>query len=99
MDRPPWPAGYEAILREYCRLLPADEELEADRFMRDLGVDSVSMLGLIVRIEETWEIELPLHLLNPQVLATPATLWAAIEEIVADPTGSCSGAPSRAVDG
>lgn len=77
----PWADEFEQVLRSHCRFAAPDEALDPDASFDALGVDSVGLLGLIVENEEAFQIEIPEQMLTSEVLATPATLWQAIQQL------------------
>jgi acyl carrier protein len=75
---PEWPNDFAQVIRARCRRLPVDSELAPDASLTALGVDSLEMVELIVGLEDAFGIEIPQHLLTPEVFATPGTIWAAL---------------------
>lgn len=76
-------ARFAALIREARPSQVRNEELDLDVTMANLGIDSLSIVHLIVRIEDEFEIVFPRGLLVPRVFTSPATLWAALSEFLA----------------
>jgi acyl carrier protein len=77
----PWADEFERILRSHCRFASPDEAVDPDASFDALGVDSAGLLGLIVESEDALDVEFPEYMLTGEVLATPATLWQAIQQL------------------
>lgn len=68
----------EPIIREHLPHLPADDPLQPDSNLADLGMDSLAVVALLVSIEEEFSMEFSDELLVPETFETPAALWDAI---------------------
>ncbi|MEV4466182.1 phosphopantetheine-binding protein [Micromonospora echinofusca] len=77
-----WPPAFEPLIRERSRLLSADAPLEPDQSLTELGVDSLEVVELIVNLETEFDIEIPPELLQPEVFATPGTIWNAVRSLM-----------------
>lgn len=55
----PWTTEFECLLRSHCRFVTPPESLDPDVPLATLGVDSLTLLALIVEIEARYSIELP----------------------------------------
>lgn len=67
------------------RYLPyADDSivLTPDLSLADHGLNSIEMVGLLISIEEIFEIKLPDSMLTPETFATPATLWRSLSAVL-----------------
>jgi acyl carrier protein len=76
-----WPGDFEAALRDSLPRLDEGAPLAPDVRLVDLGLDSMATVTLIVALEEALDLEVPDEILVPDVLATAASLWAAIEPL------------------
>lgn len=78
MTGPDWPDEFEKLLRNYLPLLGDDIPLAPTAVLPDLGLDSLSTIGLLVDVEESFEVQLPDDALTPSTFATPAALWSVV---------------------
>jgi len=77
---PAWPKEFDEVLRRFCRFANPDEEIDADAFFLELGVDSLAMLSLIVESEEALGVILTPDLLTAESLATTGGFWQLLRE-------------------
>ncbi|MEU8658431.1 acyl carrier protein [Actinoplanes philippinensis] len=56
------------------RKVTAQLDLHRDTPLADLGLDSMAIMGLVLRIEDLFKIEIDYTTFNLEVLRTPATL-------------------------
>jgi acyl carrier protein len=68
---------FVALLRTYLPLLDEGPVAE-DARLRDLGMDSIRTIDLLIGIETTFQISLPEGELNDETFATAGRLWRAI---------------------
>jgi acyl carrier protein len=73
-----WDEQFESLLRGALRFLPADEPLSPDLSTADAGLDSLSIVELLLAIEEAYDISVPDELLSSDTFATPTVLWNTI---------------------
>ncbi|MFJ4618045.1 acyl carrier protein [Streptomyces sp. NPDC088812] len=66
---------FESVLRQTLPFLDADSPLDADASLTELGLDSLTLLGLVAELEDRFAVELPDELLVMETFATPSTLW------------------------
>ena len=64
-----------ALLRPHLRYLDADADLPADASLRDLGLDSMASVALMLDLEDHFGCTLPDRLLTPETFASPTSLW------------------------
>ncbi|MEV0232205.1 phosphopantetheine-binding protein [Nonomuraea sp. NPDC050786] len=77
-----WDGSFEMVLRPHLVLLDEAAPVVSDLDLREAGVDSLALVELLVSIEETYEVEFPDELLIGDTFRTPATLWAAIADLL-----------------
>jgi acyl carrier protein len=77
------------LLRSFLPLL-GTAPLPEDARLRDLGLDSIQAVDLLLGIEDTFQISLPDRDLNDETFATAGGLWRA----VAGQLASLESAPS-----
>lgn len=73
-----WPEEFEKLLRSYLPLLRADGPLAPTVPLADLGLDSLSTVGLLVDVEDAFGVQLPDDALTPDTFATAASLWSVV---------------------
>lgn len=73
---------YERLMRSYCQFDNADDPLDADASMVQLGIDSAQIVGLVLELEDLFGIEFPNEYFTPEIFATPNTLWAAVKSML-----------------
>lgn len=64
-----------ALLRPHLRYLDADADLPGDASLRDLGLDSMASVALMLDLEDHFGCTVPDRLLTPEAFASPASLW------------------------
>jgi acyl carrier protein len=73
-----WPEAFVAALRANLDLTSGDGPIPENARLVDLGMDSVSMVALVMEIEDELGVRFPDELLMPETFETPATLWQAV---------------------
>ena len=73
-----WPSDYEQLLRAYLPMLPPDAALPANRRLTELGLDSLSTVGLLVELEDKLGVEVPDQALTAETFETAESLWAVL---------------------
>lgn len=69
------------ILRNHLKYLPAGQELMPDDRLRELGLDSMSAMALLLDLEDTFHLSLDDDSMVAGTFRTAATLWQAIERV------------------
>ncbi|BCY13288.1 phosphopantetheine-binding protein [Actinoplanes sp. L3-i22] len=77
-----WDAKFEEILRRFVPFLEADEQLEADTSLRDLGLDSMGIIEMMGVLEAEYDVRFRDDMLNMQTFATPGALWDGVSKMV-----------------
>lgn len=72
------PEQFSAILRRHLRYAQPGEPLAPDAPLRDLGLDSMAAVTLMLDLEDEFGVTFPDSELTRRTFATPAALWAAI---------------------
>ncbi len=86
----PWDDSFETVLRPHLMLLEPGMPIAADLDLREAGLDSLTLIEVLIAIETTYEIEFPDALLTGETFRTPGTLWTAISTIRDVPTGQAA---------
>jgi acyl carrier protein len=76
------PEEFSAILRRHLRYLQPGEPLAPDAPLRDLGLDSMAAVTLMLDLEDEFGVTLPDSELTRHTFGTPGALWAAFEAAV-----------------
>jgi acyl carrier protein len=71
-------AEFIAILRDHLKYLPADAGLAPDASLRDLGLDSMAAVTLMLDLEDAFGVTIPDGALTAATFRTPESLWAAL---------------------
>lgn len=80
---------FEAVLRKRLKYLAADAEIPDDAQLKDLGLDSMEAVELLLDLEDELGIVLPDEAMTAETFATASSLRAAVEAATADmPVGS-----------
>jgi acyl carrier protein len=82
-----WDATFEAVLRSVLPRLGPNDPLEPETDLRSLGLNSMGMVEVLVRLEGAYNTMLPDDALDHQTFSTPQNLWQAFAR-VADQSGS-----------
>lgn len=72
---------YRQLLVDSTPYLDA-EELELDSRLADLGVDSISLLQLIVQLEEAFDLSMPDEVFSPETFESVESLWLVISSLL-----------------
>ena len=77
-----WAPWFDATVRAQLSGVPAAEPLDPDRQLVAYGLDSFGWMAIATDLRP-W-VSLPDELLLPSTFRTMATLWAAVQEAMAD---------------
>lgn len=70
---------FEGILRRYLPHLRANQEMKPDLRLRDVGLDSLTMVELLSALEKEYDIRLDDQAMTVETFETPTTLWRAVQ--------------------
>jgi acyl carrier protein len=73
-----WPESFMTALRGNLGLVSEDGAIPGNARLLDLGMDSASLVALVIKIEDEFGVQFPDELLTPETFETPATLWQAV---------------------
>lgn len=65
----------ERLLRTQARFLAPGNNIDPDLSIASLGVDSLDIIELIVRLEGEFDLEIPIDQLTPESFSTPGSIW------------------------
>ncbi|MET0422597.1 MAG: acyl carrier protein [Actinoplanes sp.] len=77
-----WDAQFEEIMRQYVPFLDADETLDPDASLRDLGLDSMGIIEMMGALEAAYQVRFLDDMLNLHTFATARTLWQSVSQMV-----------------
>ncbi|GAB2608903.1 hypothetical protein Aab01nite_85340 [Paractinoplanes abujensis] len=77
-----WDDQFEDIMRRYVPFLDADEPLDPDAGLRDLGLDSMGIIEMMGALEATYHVRFLDDMLNLHTFATARTLWLSVSKMV-----------------
>lgn len=72
-----WPQEFEELLAEHLELEPGST-IDPDVPLNSAGLNSMAMVGLMLSLEEEFDIELPESDMTVEAFYSAATLWAAV---------------------
>jgi acyl carrier protein len=78
------PDSFQRLVRSRCRFIGPSGTLDPHASLAELGVDSLELVELIVDIEDTYGIEVPLEILTPEMFASASTIWLALRDLITD---------------
>lgn len=70
-----WNERFDELLRRHLPFLPADAVLNEDLSLRDFGLDSMGLVGLLADLEKDYEVRFVDDSLNLENFSTPGRLW------------------------
>lgn len=76
-----WPEEFDRLLRVYLPLQSQSMPLTAETSLPDLGLDSMSTVGLLVDVEDLFGVQIPDEQLRGETFATPAALWSVVAHL------------------
>ncbi|OLF13977.1 phosphopantetheine-binding protein [Actinophytocola xinjiangensis] len=79
-----WPAEFDKLLRTYLPLLSDGSPLTASTSLPDLGLDSMSTVGLLLDVEELYGVRIPDDQLRAETFASAAALWSVVANLRTD---------------
>src|SRR5262249_28656513 len=76
-----WDSRFETVLRAVLPTLSEQPRLDGDVCLRDNGLDSLSTVELLLRLETEYSVSIPDSLLTSDTFATPGRLWQALSQV------------------
>ena len=74
----------QGVLRQHLQLLPTDGSFDPNAELRELGLDSMTAISLLLDLEKAFEITFPDEMLEAETFRTAETLAAAVEKLIAE---------------
>jgi acyl carrier protein len=71
----------EQILRAHARFLAAGADIDPDLPLASLGVDSLDIIELVVKLEDMFDVEIPPDRVTPETFATPASIEQLLRQL------------------
>lgn len=78
--------AFRQCLREHL-VVPEGEEIELSTELRELGLDSMSAISLLLELEKTFSITFPDRMLAQEVFRTGTSLLETVQELLAQRSG------------
>ncbi len=72
------PAEFVEVLRPRLKYLRPAERLDPDAELRDLGLDSMASVSLLLDIEEAFDVMMPDEYLVEETFSTARALWTCV---------------------
>ena len=69
---------FVTLVRAHLQYLPPGDALAPTASLRDLGLDSLQSVELLIAVEDLFNFALPDDALTAQTFATPGNLWNAV---------------------
>jgi len=79
-----WDKTFENLLRGFLPFLGADESLDGDATLPDLGLDSLGIVELLAALENEYDVRFQDDALGKETFQTPAVLWKVLSGLVAE---------------
>ncbi|MDT0574244.1 phosphopantetheine-binding protein [Streptomyces sp. DSM 3412] len=76
-----WDDRFENLLRRYLPFLSADQPLERDVSLRDVGLDSLGTVELLAELENTYDVRFQDEALTKETFETPGVLWKTLSAL------------------
>jgi acyl carrier protein len=76
-----WDDNFESTIRQSLPYLSPEAPLGPDADLRDLGLDSVQMVGVLIAVENEYDIQFPDEMLTEETFASPGNLWRAVRSL------------------
>jgi acyl carrier protein len=75
-----WDGQFEAILRAHLPALSLAQPLDPDDPLRDLGLDSVGTLEILLALEDLYGVEIREESIGHDSFASAGHLWSAVRD-------------------
>jgi len=76
-----WDPKFEDAVRRVVPDLPADLPLRPETDLRDHGLDSVLVVGLVIELENAYDVRFPDELLVPETCRSLDRLWTTVDTL------------------
>ncbi|MFD0026475.1 phosphopantetheine-binding protein [Streptomyces sp. NPDC058382] len=73
-----WDTGFEQLLTSVLPRSTDSGPLDPALDLKKAGLDSMATIELLVRLEDTYDVEFPENTLTGATFATPAALWTVL---------------------
>jgi acyl carrier protein len=77
-----WDARYEAVLRPHLPFAEPDRALQSGDDLKDLGLDSMETIQLLLDLESFYGLTFPDELLTADTFTSVGGLWAAVSPLI-----------------
>lgn len=77
---------FEAVLREcLAGLIGPDEPLQESTDLTAFGIDSLTVVRLLVTLEETFGVTIPDEVITFEIFSSPGVLWNVLSGLMEEP--------------
>lgn len=77
-----WDKQFDELLRRHLPFLSAEEPLEEDTPLRELGLDSLAMVELLAALEGAYQVRFTDDALTLANFETPGVLWKTLSAML-----------------
>lgn len=70
------------LVKKYLKFWDKNKEIDVDENLKDLGLDSISSIQLLIEIEDTYDIIMSDEHLTDDTFSTISCLWKEVESII-----------------
>nr|ASV46807.1 HerS [uncultured bacterium]ASV47019.1 HerS [uncultured bacterium] len=71
------------ILRRHLRYLAPSDELEMETQLKELGLDSMETVALVLELEHEFGVTFPERSLRSETFASASRLWLEVDKLMA----------------
>lgn len=79
-----WPTLYEDCIRRNVPYLDQAKELLPEQDFREVGLDSLSTVRLLIDLEATFSVQFPDEHVTADTFKTAESLWRVVSSLVAE---------------
>lgn len=73
-----WPAAFEETVRSLLPAYPADQPLLPDTSFRSIGLDSLGVMTLVMRLQQQFDVRFPPAVVAIANFESPAAAWKTV---------------------
>ncbi|GAB2605898.1 acyl carrier protein [Kribbella endophytica] len=79
-----WPDAFEETVRSLLPAYPAQQPLSPDISFRSIGLDSLGVMALVMRLQQRFGLNFPPAAVALVNFETPAAAWRTVSKAVDD---------------
>jgi acyl carrier protein len=77
-----WDSRYEEVLRPHLPFAEPDRPLQGADDLRELGLDSMETIQLLLDLESSYGLTFPDELLTAETFTSVGGLWEAVSQLI-----------------